>query len=113
METLPCAACVAAARTARSAPLSPDERLLFSIPARTSGGNGAYRVYEYDLVTGARSEIGDCRSLLAGSTPTGSAVFDRRGRYYLSVFWEKSGRSGLLQVDVSNRLRLSSRETAE
>jgi hypothetical protein len=93
--------------------LSPNERLLFSIPTRTSDGNGAHRVYEYDLVTGARTEIGDCRSLLAGSTPTGSAVFDRRGRYYLSVFWEESGRSGLLQVDVSHRLGLSGHETAE
>ena len=85
--------------------LSPDERLLFSLPGRTSGGDGAHRLYEYDLATGTRTEIGDCRSLLAGSTPSGSAVFDHRGRYYLSVFWGKSGRSGILQVDVSDRPR--------
>ncbi len=93
--------------------LSPDERFLFSLPRRISKGNGAHRLYEYDLATGARTEIGDCRSLLAGSTPSGSAVFDHRGRYYLSVFWEKSGRSGILQVDVSDRLRLSGHEPAE
>jgi hypothetical protein len=90
--------------------LSPDERFLFSLPRRTSEGDGGYRLYEYDLTTGARSEIGDCRALLDGSTPSGSAVFDHRGRYYLSVFWGKSGRSGILQVDVSDRLQLSDRE---
>lgn len=93
--------------------LSPDERFLFSLPGRTSGGDGAYRLYEFDLATTARTEIGDCRSVLAGSTPSGSAVFDNSGRYYLSVFWDEGGRSGILQVDVSDRLRLSGREPAD
>ena len=84
--------------------LSPDETKLFTIPRETTDSASVYHLIEYDLATGQKTDLGDFGRLLEGSTPTGNGVFDDQGRYYLSFYFGSENRSGILQVDVSERL---------
>jgi hypothetical protein len=91
-------------RSLHNLALSPDETKLFTIPRGTRGGTLGYHLLEHDLVTGETTDLGDFGRLLKGSTPTGNGVFDEQGRYYLSYYFGKKNRSGILQVDVRERL---------
>lgn len=84
--------------------LSPDDRKLFTLPCLMERGKGAYHLYEYDIETATKTDLGYCGPMLWGSTPTGNGVFDDRGRYYLSGYWGRTGRVGILQVNVGDRL---------
>jgi len=82
------------------------EQKLFTIPYRVTRGNGAYRLYEYDIKSRAKKEIADFSSVLKGSTLTGNGVLDEKGFMYVSFYSEaEAGRfhSGVVQIDVSDR----------
>ncbi|MFQ5681861.1 MAG: chitobiase/beta-hexosaminidase C-terminal domain-containing protein [Candidatus Binatia bacterium] len=90
--------------------LSRDERKLFTIPHRMTQGKGAYHLYEYDIESGDKNDLGDLSSVLKGSTLTGNGVMDEKGFMYISFYNASGGikdsqRSGIVQVDVRDRVK--------
>lgn len=91
--------------------LSPDEKKLYTFPSRLSEAP-ALRLYELDLITGARRQVADFTTELNGSSTgtkadrngriTGSGVYDGEGRMYFGYHESgDDGRNGsLLQVTL-------------
>ncbi len=92
--------------------LSRDERKLFTIPRTTSSGDGALHLYEYEIQSGKKTELGDLSSVLRGSNSSGNGLMDGSGYMYLP-FSIRSNRanenrsSGLVRIDVRDRVRAS------
>jgi len=90
--------------------LSRDERKLFTIPRKMTQGEGAYHLYEYDIESGEKKDIGDLSSVLKRSSPTGNGVMDEKGFMYISFDKVGTGatgnrHAGIVQVDVSDRVQ--------
>lgn len=90
--------------------LSRDERKLFTIPRKMTQGEGAYHLYEYDIESGEKKDIGDLSSVLKRSSPTGNGVMDEKGFMYISFDKVGTGatgnrHAGIVQVDVSDQVQ--------
>ncbi|MGH7807189.1 MAG: chitobiase/beta-hexosaminidase C-terminal domain-containing protein [Thermodesulfobacteriota bacterium] len=85
--------------------LSPDERKLFTIPHKVLDGDGSYHLYEYDIVSGKKTDLGALSKELRKCMPTGNGVFDHKRRYYISFFCDEKNRAGILRIDVSGRVQ--------
>ncbi len=96
----------------RNLTMSIDERKLFAIPTKTNDRRGAYRLYEYDIETGTKSDLGNMSWILSSSMLTGNGVMDESGCMYISCYfgsdhkmYERYGElSGIVRIDVSDRL---------
>ena len=97
----------------RNLTMSEDEAKLFTIPRNTRFGMGRYHLFEYDIASGTRTDLGSLGPDLGGGMPTGNGVWDERGGFYLSCFFGRDGEiydlpgknAGLIRIDVADRIK--------